>query len=157
MKLKSLFRFPEILLPLSILLGPQVVINKTIDIQLHDTYFVFGGSSSWGIVFFALIVTWVFHVIVRQEKLFSDQLRWVQVSITVICWLAILAMLVVPYANWIFVQGLYHNYSDFRWIESPGGVAARLAVLIVFILNQLIFWIIATIKILARPSSPSSE
>ena len=134
MKLKQLLRFPEILLPLSLLAGLPVVIHKTIDIQLHDTYFVFGGVG-WG---------------------YSNRWRWVHVSVVVICWLTILTMLVAPSRNWISLEGLYY-YSQYGSVYSAAGIIARLAALIIFILGQLIFWIVATIRLISDRGARASE
>ena len=155
MRLKEVFRFPETLLLLSILPGLVIVWQKTIDIQIHDTYFVFGGSS-WGYVFFAVIHSWVLHTILRQRHLISSRWRWIQVSTTVICWLAILTMLVVPSGNWIFLEGLY-LYSHLGWVDSVVGIVARLAAVILFILSQLIFWIMATIRLISGRGERASE
>ena len=157
MKLKEAFRSPETLLLLSILPGPLIVWKKTIDIQLHDTYFVFGGRS-WGLVFLMVILTWNLQVTLRRRKLISDPWRWIQVSVTMICWLAILIMVSEPYGNWFPLERrIYYSYSLLGWVDSGWGILTRLAALVVFVLSQLIFWVVAAIRIISGRVAPSSE
>jgi len=150
MKLKEIFRFPETLLPLSIILGPSIVRSRTIDIQIYDTYFVFGGSR-WGNAIFApffamMVETWVLHIILRRKGSFSERWCWVQVITTVISWLAVIVILVVPPGKFVSPNGTYLDYSNYGRHGSSEGTI-YLAPLIIFFLNQPIFWIVATIRI----------
>jgi hypothetical protein len=145
---------------LAILLGPLIVGRTTIDIQLHDTYFVFGGNR-WGNVFFApffsmMVQTWVLHIILRRKGLFSNRRRWIQTLTTVISWLAILIILVIPPGNYISPDGIY-LYSKFGWVGSILGVAMYSGPLLVFVFGQLSFWIVATIKIISGRGARASE
>lgn len=159
MKMKGLLRLPEALLPVSILLGPLIIGKRTIDIQIHDTYFVFVGSR-WGNVFFApffsvILVTWIFHVVLRRKSLLSDRWRRIQVNVTIACWLAMLLGLIIPRET-RFRMGVYLMFHagriwpalDFILFTAPS---------VVFILNQLIFWIVATIRIISARRRRVSE
>jgi hypothetical protein len=160
MRLKEVFRFPETLLPLSVLLGPLIVGKTTIDIQLHDTYYIFGGYR-WGNAFLApffsiMVQTWVLHIILRRKGLLSNRRRWVQVLTTVISWLAILVILAIPAGNFISPAGIY-LYSNFGWVGSTIGAAIYSAPWLLFVFGQLNFWIVATIRLISGRGARASE
>jgi hypothetical protein len=154
MKLKKVLRFPEILLPLSLLAGLPVVIHKTIDIQLHDTYFVFGGVG-WGYFYLAVLFTWNLHFSLRERQLLSGRWRWILVGVTVLSWLAMLLGVIIP-SEARLRMGFYlimHFGSAFSALE----FLIYTAPAIVFILSQLIFWIVATIRLISDRGARASE
>ena len=126
-----------------------------IDIQVYDTFFVFIGSR-WGNLFFApffmmMVETWVLHIILRRKGRFSGRWRWIQVMTTVIPWLAIVTILVIPRGNFASPHGTYLDYSNF---EQGGSIEGTIYVapLIVFIVSQLVFWVVAIIRIISARS-----
>ncbi|MDP4150955.1 MAG: hypothetical protein Q8927_05815 [Bacteroidota bacterium] len=127
--MKIFFRFPELWLLLAMLLPPFIVGNRTIDIQLHDTFYVFG-SYSYGLnVFFLpviliLSVTWLAHILSRKYYLVSIKWRWLQVGVTLIC-LSVMT---------IAICSLAHRTGAFNW-----GMLTLLFV-------QLVFWVAVVIS-----------
>jgi hypothetical protein len=131
--MKIFFRFPELLLLLAMLLPPVIVGNRTVDIQLHDTFYVFG-SYSYGLnVFFLpviliLTITWIAHILSRKYYLLSMKWRWLQVGVTLIC----LSVMTTA------ICSLAYSAGAFDWG------------LLILLFIQLIFWVSVVVLAVRR-------
>jgi len=151
--MRSLFRLPEFLLILAMLAAPVIVGNTSFDIQLDDTYFVFG-KTSWGIneiflpVILLLLLTWVMHLLARKYRWLSPQLRWVQIALTFV----FLSIAVWVMSGPLFAGGGQNGFENFSLAaferyQSLGRVLVWAIGL--FVLTQAIFWLTAIIACIA--------
>ena len=145
--MKIFFRFPELLLPVAVLLTPVFVGNTTIDIQLHDTYYVFGGTT-WGAnvlfvpIFILLMLSWLTHVIGRKYHLLSVRWQWVQVGATLLC----LAVIVKIISSLLFRGGTgFVGFDEPSWRRFHLLSQILTWTTVIFISSQVIFWIWMTL------------
>ena len=147
--MKIFFRIPEVFLIVAMLLAPVVVANTALDVQLHDTYYVFG--YSWGLntffipIIILLTLTWLCHVLCRKYNSLPVIWRWIQVAVTLIC----LAIIVSILSSSLMKRSAFDAYNEPAWIKYSGLTHVLDRTLILFIMIQLVFWIstvIATIR-----------
>jgi hypothetical protein len=152
--MKLLFRRPELLLLLAILAGPLIISNSALDIQLHDTSFVFG-KTSWGFnaiftaIGFLLLITLVIHVLARKYNWLPLTWRWAQVALTLILMTAMikaLQALLVQMDNTSSILGF--NRSAFGRFLLPHKLFGWALLLLVF--SQPVFWLTTIIIALWR-------
>jgi hypothetical protein len=141
--MKKFFRFPELLLPIAMLVAPAIVGNTSLDIQIHDYYFVFG-TFAWGWnVFFVpvnilLTLTWLAHVFGRKYGLLSIRWQWIQVGSTLLC----LAVIVKIISSLVFRDGTgFVNYDLPSWEKRARFFYILNRTFLIFLLCQVIFWI----------------
>ena len=151
MRLTAFFRFPELLLLVSMLIGPVGAPNGLFDIFFHDTWFVFGKSSWMGNDLFIyvngmLLFGWLTHILLRKHAPLAAIWRWVHVGLSVIL------TLLVGILGLLFCREMGRANRDLlsemnTWAD-PLFVSSRLAVCIVlFVLLQLIFWVTAAVAL----------
>lgn len=152
MPFKNLFRLPELLLllplPFMFYYG-----NAVIDIHMHDTYWIIGhaGYKALLLVFPLLFTSWIIHVLLRRKALLAAKWRWIQVIITLLCLLA-----VSIFANNLSEDGMagmprrYYDYNTYFDLLTQ--YKLMLLCPLVFLLNQLVFWIAGAVLLIRRPS-----
>jgi hypothetical protein len=154
---KSFFHFPELLLLITIIVMPLFVGNATIDIQIYDTFFVFGKHNGLGNTFSAyvdtiLLFSWLSHIVLRKYSLMSIVLRWGQVvlSIIAILTLTIASLWLYPASHNIPLTpsdySRFHTYMDYYQLLSAFIPWSAM----VFILLQLSFWTATTILLFRK-------
>ncbi|HEY1166543.1 MAG TPA: hypothetical protein VGE90_15285 [Chitinophaga sp.] len=147
--LKRLFLLPELLLLLGIFIWPVYLGNSSMDIHLHDTYYVIGGYA--GQLFLlplhlVLFLSWIMHQLLRRKNLLPAAWRWAQVSITLIC------LLVFPFSlSNAFSAGMPRRYFDYGTFDAFY-IYQRASVLciIILLLSQVSFWIAAAILLVKK-------
>jgi heme/copper-type cytochrome/quinol oxidase subunit 1 len=150
--MKHLFRLPELLLflPLIVMLGWG---NSSIDIHMHDTYWVIGNAGYTAVTLLLplLFTTWVIHVLLRRRECLSGWWRWTQVGVTLFC--AVAAGVIVVCLQDAMPRR-YYSYSN---ASGPGAFTdlftlykLLLACVVTFLLCQLAFWITGTVLLLKR-------
>lgn len=153
MSFRNLFRLPELLLFLLPLLSMIYIGNTSIDIHMHDTYFVIGqaGYTVLWLVFPLLFTSWIIHVLLRRKALLPAQWRWAQVLITLFCPLA--AGIITNNSSLEGMAGMprwYYDYSTFSNIQTSHMLV--FICVLVFLLSQLLFWITGAVLLIKRPS-----
>ena len=139
----------------SILFGPIVAGNTTIDIQLHDTYFVFGKEYSFGDGFFfrvnvMLLFSWGSHIFLRKYALMPKRWRWVHVGLPVLSTVTMVVPILLPRRD-IFLS----SYLPFTIYNRNGSVSELMGLsIIVFILLQLYFWMATAILLFWKGRYP---
>lgn len=118
--------------------GPLITGKDTVDIQLHDTYFVFGNKGWMGNSLFLylnvlLVVSWLGHLALRQNGIASTFGRWVHAGLSV----ALLSLLIAAHQLWRQTL-LSHHYLDWFGFEFLSSLIPLS--IICFVLLQLIFW-----------------
>jgi len=149
--MKPFFRFPELLLPVAMVLAPFLVGNTILDIQLHDTYFVFG-NNSWGLSAFfipvsiLLTLTWFTHLLARKYGLLPEKGRWIQVGLTLLC----LAILVRIFSLSHSTRTGMIAFDELSWNRYNCLSQVLTWTLFVFLLTQLVFWMIVLTKAIRK-------
>lgn len=152
--MKTFLRRPELLLLLAILAGPLIIANSTLDIQFHDTSFVFG-KTIWGFnailtaIGFLLLITLVIHVLARKYNWLPLTWRWAQVALTLILMTAMikaLQALLVQMDNTSSIPGF--NRLAFGRFVLPQKLFGWALLLLVF--SQPVFWLTTIIIALWR-------
>lgn len=91
-----------------LLCASLLVLNETLDIHLHDTYYIIPTAYAfWGIVLF-LILLWVVYM-VTNRWLFSKSLVWLHVIISI----AASLFIVIYLLNFRGMAGMPRRYVDF--------------------------------------------
>jgi heme/copper-type cytochrome/quinol oxidase subunit 1 len=144
--MKHLLRLPELLLflPLIIMLGWG---NSSIDIHMHDTYWVIGNAGYTAITLLLplLFTTWVIHVLLRRRECLSGTWRWTQVGVTLFC--AVAAGVIVVCLQHAMPRRYYEVNTAYTFLTL---YKMLLAVVVLFLLCQLVFWIAGTVLLLRR-------
>jgi len=141
--MKLFFRFPELLLPIAILLAPILVGNKALDIQLHDTYYISNSTTWQGKMFFVpvtflLIMTWLTHLLARRYDLLSVKVRWIQVGLTLLS----LAIMVAIMSSRLFIGSReFYSFDETSTRQFFILIKVFNGMLLLFTLTQLVFWI----------------
>jgi len=151
----SLLRLPELLLLISLAIAPFFCSVSSLDVHIGDTYYVFGaGTGTWTFLylpfFIMLFASWIFHVLLRRGGAPASAARTLQVLASVVCFGLIILSIGHP--------GLFYEmprrYLDYRsWNSFPQyGPLFRVGIIaaVVFVLLQLLFWIIACIHLFKR-------
>jgi len=149
--LKRLFLLPELFLLLSIIAWRLYAGNASIDIHLHDTYFIFAGHPLFGSsvlapFFLILFLSWILHQLLRQKGLSSNTWRWIQITITLLSLLAFVVCFRKSSFNNLPIR--YYNYNAFETLHRfyLGAILS----LFIFIVCQLSFWITAVVLLIKR-------
>jgi hypothetical protein len=141
LRIKQFLRRPESLLLIGMLIGPFIYRETMIDIQLHDTYYVFGegrlvGNHFYWYIDIVLLVSWLLHILLKRQKLLSPVVQWVFASLSLILLLGLKALT-------IFLDQGFHRrptgLEAFLW--NAGIFEFFPKAIAIFILQQLIFWI----------------
>ncbi|MHA4811783.1 hypothetical protein ACX0G9_27045 [Flavitalea flava] len=158
-RIKLFFHFPELLLPIAIILAPVLVGHATIDIMIEDTYFVFG-NNTWGLndffvpISILLTITWLALVIGRKDHLLSVKWSWLQVGMTLFC----LAIIVKIISSDLF-QGVggFAAFNPAAWRKFSWMSSVLNWTLLILVINQLILWIgltvVAVVKAIAAKNN----
>ena len=155
LRLNSFFRLPELLLLAGMVMGPILPGKDTIDIQIHDTLFVFGQSHGWlGNDFFVylnvlLLFSWLTHIYLRKHGSLPATWRWVHVSLSFLFTLSLVVLAVVLDHAWRRDPGeLLFHIED--W-DNPMTLSSLMAIgTFLFVLLQLIFWVTASVALFRR-------
>jgi hypothetical protein len=141
------------LLLLGILIGPLVVGNTTMDIQIHDTYYIFGKARWIGNALFIpinvlLLFAWLSHILLRKHSLMSKTWRRVHVIVTLISILtaAVLAM-------WNYHELFQLRDFSFKNQERDRIISGVMVLnALIFILLQLSFYVATTVLLFKNKS-----
>lgn len=150
--MRKLLRFPELLLILAILVPPMIVANSAFDIQLHDTYIVFG-KTSWGFssLFIALniftLITWLIHLLARKYKWLPLLWRWTQVVLTLILLTAIVGIM-SHRVLWMGDSGSFVGFNPPAYEEFQSLEHRLTWSILLFLLTQVLFWITTIIALI---------
>jgi hypothetical protein len=145
MPIRLFFRFPELLLLLSILIPPILIGNTTVDIQVHDTFFVFGGKTIIGNTFYEdvagmMVFSWLTHILLRKRALMPEILRWAQVILSVLSIAAFSVIIMLYY------EGRQNTSSSMDQLLLNYQLSTLIPwAVILFVLLQLGLWIATTI------------
>jgi hypothetical protein len=126
--------------------SPVIIGNHTVDIQMHDTYFVFGGKSWISNTFFLLIdilllFSWLSHILLRKYDLISKIWRRFHIGLSV--GLVIILPIAIVLLNRDMARG-----PSFESLSRLGILSSLVAESVVgFLLLQLIFWVSAAVLI----------
>ena len=156
MRIRQFFKRPESLLFIGTLIGHFIYPQKSIDILLHDTYFVFLSEGWFGNILFwyidiVLLVSVLFHNLLRRKELLSRGGQWTYATLSVILLVAIKVLSI------LWDQQLHHPFAAINDINSFSLLSTLFPLSIaIFILQQLIFWVnTALLFLIKRRRRPS--
>ena len=118
--------------------------NKEIEIQLHDSYFVFPLKILIWIPSIILFVFWIIYFLTKQF-LFSKRLIWIHIFFTILTSLLIMALpYLFIYGEGTGIPSRYYNYdSRFKMYEDIKNSAIK--AFIILLLGQFTYFINITI------------
>ena len=123
------------------LIGHLIYPQKLIDIQLHDTYFVFGSEGWFGNMLFwyidiVLLVSVLFHNLLRRQELLSRGGQWIYAALSVI------VLVVIKVLSILWDQLLHRHVASINDLYRFDLLSTLFPLSIaIFILQQLIFWV----------------
>ena len=127
------------------LIGPFIYHQTSIDIIIHDTYFVFDGRGWIGNPFFwyidtLLLVSGLLHILLRRQELLSPGGQWVYAGLSFILLVAIKVLSILwdqqLHRRPASIDEALNNAQIFNLLTNLFPLAIA-----IFILQQLIFWI----------------
>jgi hypothetical protein len=141
MNIKNLFRLPELLLLFCILLPLVIIGNATLDIHLHDTYYVIDGSFLFLLFPVMLFPSWLLHLLLSHKGLLSTKGRWAHVGMTTLCSILFIVSFSFPTR-----PTRYMDYDGTFF--SPFLTMLPVISLMTLVACQLIFWILTGILLI---------
>jgi hypothetical protein len=132
------------------MMGHFIYPRTFIDIQFHDTLFVFGSEGRMGNVFFwyidiALLVSVLFHNLLRRQALLSRGGQWVYAALSFILLVAVKVLVI------LWDQQSHRHITSINDIYKLDLLSTLFPLSIaIFLLQQLIFWVNSALLFLIK-------
>ncbi len=109
--------------------------NSTIDIQMHDVYFVVGHDQVFFWIFILLFLYWMIYLLCRKF-LWSNKLSWIHTILTIFCF-ALIFILGTPLLSGYVPNDMLKRYYSFYEVTNT----AITSLTIIMVLAQPLFLI----------------
>ena len=150
MPVKKLLQFPELLLLIAALSAWLLSGRGTLDIHIHDTYYIFNNTLFYAPFYGCLFLSWALHRMLRRQGLFTGTKRWMQVMVSIAC-IAVIVITISYPGLFITRPRRYIDYSTWTYFHSYNALYRTTAIaVILFALFQLAFWIIAVLLLVRK-------
>jgi cytochrome c oxidase subunit 1 len=145
-----------LLTALIILMASFFASNETLDIHLHDTYFIIALTNLFAGISVLLLILWLLYLF-TSRLLFSNMLTWIHILSTTIAFL--LLVVFSFYSNYYYegLAGMPRRYPDYdHWRQLSSYNHLTTAVYIIFLvicLGVLVFVVnlfVGVIKAMGR-------
>lgn len=125
-----------------LLIASFFVHNQTLDMHLHDTYFIISMSHLFWLIIILLLIFWILYLLTKH-LLFSKVLIWVHVLLLILSSISLVVILF--YSNYQGVAGSLRQYYDFSNWEAMvqfDGLARGIMVIFLAIFLGVIIYVI---------------
>ena len=134
-----------------ILIASFFAFKGSLDMLLHDTYFVIDLSDIFRTVFFLLLIFWTLYLMTKRI-LFSKVLTWSHTILLVLTSISLVA--IAFYSNYqgkAGMPGQYYDFGSWETIVQADGLPQGIALIfLAVILGLLMFIINLTIGVIKR-------
>ena len=135
-----------------ILIASFFAFDYTLDIHIHDTYFIIAMTHLIWATIILLLIFWIIYLLTKH-LLFSKFLTWVHIILTVLTSIFLVAFLFYPNNYYQGLGGMPRRYYDYSSLENllrhnnlTKGVVISLLVLSLGLLTYIINFIVGLFK-----------
>ena len=113
--------------------------NSTVDIYLHDTYYIIGRTYILWLLTFLTLFIWALYIM-TNKFLLSKALTWVHVIITILTLLLLIGTLFFGYNFTKLTTRRYMDYSNWKSFDAYAKYSKAIAVIVIALfLGQVVY------------------
>ena len=116
--------------------------NQSLDMRLHDTYFIISFPHLFWQIIILLLIFWMLYLFTKRI-LFSKVLTWTHIVLLVLTSISLAGILF--YSNFQGIAGptrRYYDFSNWETMAQPNGLARGIMVILLAIFLGVIIYII---------------
>jgi heme/copper-type cytochrome/quinol oxidase subunit 1 len=146
-----------------ILIASIFAYDQTLDIHLHDTYFIVAMTYLFWATSILLLILWALYLLTKQF-LFSKLLTWVHIILTVI---ALVSFVAISFYSTNYYDGLagmprrYYDYSGWKTFERYNnltkGVFAVMLLISIGLMAYIINIVVGLLRILLHGDTTTAK